>query len=414
MGERLNWMISVDDHVVEPPALWQERVPTKYRDQAPQVVRVDGTDYWAFEDVRTPIPGTLVTAGQDRDRVTPLPVNYADMDPAVYDLKARLAAMDADGVLASLCFPFFPRFAGQTFSEAKDRPFAYECLKIYNDWMIDEWCGEAPGRMIPLVIIPLYDPMLAAKEIERCAAKGARAVSFSENPSKLGYPSIHDIDGYWRPVLQAANDTEMPLCIHFGSSSSMPTTSPDAPLLVWAALAPVNLMFALTDWLFSGLLQDYPNLKICLSEGGIGWIPYMLERCDWEARDMRWASKGDFKYDMAAQGSIPELRPEFARKFDVPPSEIFRQHIYGCFIDDSFGSRHIEEVGVDNVMIETDFPHGDTSFPNSIANAHERLAGKSDEVKLKVMQDNAKRVFRFEPAPLPPTDSSGAGRLGQK
>ncbi|HMJ75119.1 MAG TPA: amidohydrolase family protein, partial [Iamia sp.] len=236
--------------------------------------------------------------------------------------------------------------------------------------------------------------------------KGPKAISFSENPTKLGYPSIHDLDGYWHPVLQAANDARLPLCIHFGSSSSMPTTSPDAPLLVWATLAPVNLMFALTDWLFAGLLPKYPDLKICLSEGGIGWIPYMLERSDWEARDMRWASKGNFKYDMAKAGSIPELRPEYARQFDEPPSELFKKHVYGCFIDDAFGSRHIEEVGVDNVMIETDFPHGDTTFPNSIANAHERLAGKSDELKLKVMQDNAIRVFDFEPAPIPTTTGS--------
>ena len=226
MDERLKWMISVDDHVIEPPGLWRDRIATKDRDRAPRVIREDGIDYWAFEAVRTPIPGTIVTAGQSRDVTSPLPVNYEDMDPAVYDLEARIEAMDRDGVLASLCFPFFPRFAGQTFSEASDREFAYQCLKIYNDWIIDEWCGGVPGRMIPLIIIPLYDPMLAAAEIERSAAKGAKAISFSENPTKLGYPSIHDLDGYWNPVLQAANDTKMPLCVHFGSSSSMPTTSP--------------------------------------------------------------------------------------------------------------------------------------------------------------------------------------------
>lgn len=408
MDERLNWLISVDDHVIEPPDLWVDRVAARDRDRAPQVTKDDnGVTFWAYEDVRTPIPGSLVAAGRPPEEVSPFPVGYEEMAPGCYDVDARIEEMNRDGVLASVNFPFFPRFAGQTFYEAKDRNFGLQCLRIYNDWMIDEWSGAYPGRFIPMIILPLWDPTLAAQEIERCAAKGAKAISFSENPSKLGLPSIHDPRGYWEPVLQAANDTGMPLCIHFGSSSSMPTTSPDAPLLVWAALAPVNLMFCLTDWLFSGQLPKFPNLKICLSEGGIGWIPYMLERCDWEARDMRWAAKGDFKYDMAEKGSVPELRKEGARVFDVAPSELFRQHVYGCFIDDSFGARHVEEVGIDNVMIETDYPHGDTSFPNSISSAHEQLAGKSDEVKYKILQGNARRVFDFQPAEIPGVPTKG-------
>src|SRR5690606_3183787 len=122
------------------------------------------------------------------------------------------------GILASLCFPSFPRFCGQIFAEANDKDLALLCVQAYNDWMIDEWCASAPGRFIPLVIMPLWDPPAAAREIERCAAKGATALAFSENPEPLGLPTIHDLGRYWDPLLAAAEAANMVICMHVGSS----------------------------------------------------------------------------------------------------------------------------------------------------------------------------------------------------
>src|SRR4029077_4264224 len=149
--------------------------------------------------------------------------------------------------------------------------------RVYNDWFIEEWCGKAPGRQIPIVTLPLWDPKLAAAEIERCASRGAKGIFFSENPYDLGTPSIHDKDGHWDPVFAAANDTGMPLLAHLGSSSRSTTTAPDAPYQVGAVLTGLNLSKFLVDWLFSGKLQRYPNLKLVMAEGGIGWIPWVLE-----------------------------------------------------------------------------------------------------------------------------------------
>lgn len=395
----LDWMVSVDDHIVEPPNLWVDRVAAKDRDRAPRVIREDGVDYWAYEDVRAAVPGETVAASQtDRTKVNMGAVNYEDMDPAIYDPVERVKAMNRAGVAAQTGFPFFPRYCGQTFLEAADRDFGWTCLRAYNDWVLEDWAGSAPGRFIPLVILPLWDPKLAVGEIERCAAKGAKAITFSENPSKLGLPSIHDQDQYWDPVFSAAEDTDMPLCIHFGSSSTIPTTSPDAPMIVWATLAPVNLMFCLTDWLFSNVLLRHDKLKICLSEGGIGWIPYMLERSDWEAKDKKhWVEKGDYRYDVAGKSSIAIFDPSGARNLDVLPSELFAKHVYGCFINDEFGARNLEAIGVDNVMMESDYPHGDGTYPDSIQAAHRLLEPYDDEVKYKVFMGNACRVFNFEP-----------------
>lgn len=281
---------------------------------------------------------------------------------------------------------------------AKDRDLALRCLRVFNDWVLDEWCGAAPGRFIPLVVVPLWDPRLAAEELERCVAKGARAVSFSENPHKLGLPSIHDDGGYWDPLLRTANDADVPLCIHFGSSSSLPTTSPDAPMVVWASLAPVNLMFTMVDWLFSRQLSKYENLKIVMAEGGIGWIPYLLERCDRTLRrGEEWYGQGDYEFDFALGRSA--LREGVAGiGTDVLPSELFRRHFYGCFIDDYVGVEQIGSIGVDNVMMESDYPHSDGSFPGTRTSVASMLDRFPEDQRWQLQCGNAIRLFDLVPS----------------
>ncbi|MSX88767.1 MAG: amidohydrolase family protein, partial [Actinobacteria bacterium] len=232
-GERsLDWMVSVDDHVLEPPTVWQDRVPARYRDVAPRLVTLDNGEFWAYEDRLVPTGGLAACAGKPRETFfTPNAITYADMLPGCYDVKARVEDMDTGNILASLCFPSFPRFCGQIFHEAKDKELALLCVQAYNDWMIDEWCASAPGRFIPLIIVPLWDPPSIAREIERCAAKGVTAVAFSENPEPLGLPTIHDLGRYWDPLMRAAEETGMVLCMHVGSSSQLPAICHDAPPL---------------------------------------------------------------------------------------------------------------------------------------------------------------------------------------
>ena len=207
-----------------------------------------------------------------------------DMRKGCWDQKARLEDMDVNHVEASLAFPSFPRFCGQTFTERKDKELGDLCVKAYNDWMFDEWCAGTNDRLIPLIIVQLWDPKLAAAEVRRNAARGSHAVTFSEIPPFLGLPSMHDKDGYWDPFLQACEETDTVVCMHIGSSSKMPSTSADAPAAVGSTLTYMNAAMSLTDWLMSGLFERFPRLKIAYSEGQIGWIPYVLERADkvWE------------------------------------------------------------------------------------------------------------------------------------
>jgi predicted TIM-barrel fold metal-dependent hydrolase len=396
---RLDWLISVDDHVLEPGHVWETRLPAKYKDLGPLLRTDDQGEAWFYEGQRLPTIGLSAAAGKKKEEFSPLPMTYADMRPGCYDSKARLEDMDRDGVLASLCFPSFPRFCGQTFYEGEDKTLGMLCVQAYNDWMVDEWAGVAPDRFIPMILIPLWDPKGAAKEIERMAGKGARAIAFSENPSPLGLPSIHDRDRYWDPVFAAAADTGMPLCTHLGSSSQLPQPSPDTPMISTVAMTPiVSIASTCIEWLFSGNFTRYPSLKLCLSEGGIGWIPYALERCDYVVeRQGYWASKGDFSGDLA-KGGAQYVEGAEGLDLSVMPSQLFREHVYGCFIDEAHGPANIDAIGVDNVMIETDYPHTDSSWPNSIEIAHKNLAHLSDDDKYKILRGNAERVFNFTPA----------------
>lgn len=387
----LDWLVSVDDHILEPPTLWTDRVASKDQERAPRMV-VDGVqEFWTYDGKRFPSSGLAAVAGKSKEEFSPEPVTYAEMRPGCYDPVARLEDMDRSGVLASLCFPTVTRFCGQMFMEASDREFGLECLQVYNDWLVEDWCGSAPGRYIPMTLIPLWDPALAAKELERCAAKGVTTFAFSENPTKLGLPSIHD--RYWDPVFSTANDAEMVVSMHVGSSSNVPRISDESPFLANLAWGAIRTAAAMLDWVFSSQLDRHPNLKIALSEGEIGWMPYFLERATQVVDKQRfWVAKGQNYMDFA--NSDVDLE-----NLDV--RERFRKHIFGCFIDDRHGVASIAEIGEDNIMLETDYPHSDSTWPHCIDVAKEQIGHLPPETQYKLLRGNAERLYRFTPAPEP-------------
>ncbi len=390
-------IISVDDHITEPATVWSDRLPSKYADVGPRIHRlpvkqmtfVGGNftaipgekgeegplaDWWFYEDLRRPLTRLDTAVGFSRDEVILAGITYDEMRQGSYKLKERLEDMDTAGIEASLCFPTFPRFCGQTFYEAKDKELAMLCVRAYNDWMVEEWCGESGGRMLPLCIVPLWDPVAAAAEVRRNAARGVHAVCFSEIPTNLGLPSIHDKDGYWKPFFAACNETATTINMHIGSGSKMPSTSPDAPAAVGSTLTFANCCFSMVDWLMSGVFTEFPNLKIAYSEGQIGWIPYILERANnvWE-ENRGWGGIAD--------------------KVLVPPSQLFKEHVYGCYFDDPHGLRSLEEIGVDNVTFECDYPHSDSTWPHTAKIAAEQTRELSDEVVYKLMRGNAIKML---------------------
>ncbi len=392
----LTWFVSVDDHLIEPARLWQERLPARWRDIGPRIVREGDAEFWVYEDRQIVTTGLNAVAGKRREEFSPEPITYDDMRPGCYVPAERVADMNRGFVLSSLLFPSFPRYCGQVFHEAKDKELALLCVQAWNDFVLEEFADAYPGRFIPMMIIPLWDPAAAVDEMERTAARGAKSIAFSENPTKLKLPSIHT--NYWDPVFRCAEETGFVLSMHVGSSSNMIKTSDDMPTLAAMAYgAPTNQAGALLDWLFSGNFERFPKLKIALSEGSIGWIPYFLEKAEQVVDKQRfWASR--FDIDLNPNHERGEAKSEGRFSLDTDIRRLFHDHVYGTFIEDHAGIRLLDVIGENNVMLECDYPHSDSTWPESINLARKWLGHLPEDVQHKIAIGNAARVYNFTPA----------------
>jgi predicted TIM-barrel fold metal-dependent hydrolase len=393
-GGELVELISVDDHVVEPPDLWTARCSAKNRDLVPRVERVravsaagsdallrsetDGEpcDWWVYEAKQIPLVTAAAAVGFEVPDKTP--TTFDALHDGCWKQHERLRDLTTDGIQASLCFPnVVPRFCGQTFYEATDREVGLECIRIYNDWLLEEWCaGAGWGRLLPLTLIPLWDVDLAVAEVERAAAKGTLAFAFSENPHQLGLPSIHS--GYWDPLFRVAADAGLMTCMHIGSSSHVPQTSPDAPYIISTCTHFSVTMGSLLDFVFSGTLDRIPGLKLFFAESQAGWIPYVLEQADWLWRRREGSSLG---------ADLP-----------APPSSYVPDRVFTSIYNDNFAMANRDKIGARQMCFEADFPHSVTSYPESRARAlqHCRDANMSDAEIYDFMRGNAIRGFGLD------------------
>jgi predicted TIM-barrel fold metal-dependent hydrolase len=390
-------IVDLDAHVVEPPDVWSSRLPVRYREAGPHIeylpagipklvgsgyAETPGTDgpdvaWWCYEDHRASLKRTIAAAGFTLDEIELRGVRYDEMRPGCWRVSDRIADMDMNGVEAQLCFPNYPRFCGQQFLWGKDKELALRCVQAYNDWMVEEWCGESGGRLIPLCLIPLWDVRLAVQEISRNAARGVRAVAFSEMPSYLDLPSIYS--RYWEPFFAACEETQTVICMHIGSGTKTPQASPDGPDAVAATILFGNSVASLADILFSGLLHRFPKLRLMYAEAQIGWIPYVLERADdvWTTH-RGWSN---------SQRHCPE-----------PPSTYYaRGHVYSCFFKDPVGVALLDRIGPDTVVFETDYPHSDSTWPHSREAAAEQFGHLEQSVVDKIARGNAIRLLGLTP-----------------
>jgi predicted TIM-barrel fold metal-dependent hydrolase len=383
-------LVSVDDHTVEPPDMFENHLPAKLKDLAPRSVKKpDGTDVWVYEGNEIPNIGLNAVAGRPPEEYNIEPTRYEDLRVGTYKVDERVKDMNRNGVLGSMCFPSFVQFCGQLFSKSKDLDVGLAMLKAYNDWHVDEWCGSHPGRFIPLSIPPIWDPQEMAKEVRRMAARGCHAVTFSEDPAKLGWP--HIFGDHWDPFFAACEDEGTIICLHIGSSSTILGLAEGAPIDIMITLTPLNAMHAATDLLWSPVLRKFPNLRFALSEGGIGWLPYWLERIDYVYQQHRYWTHQDFG--------------------DQLPSQLARDRFTFCFISDGAGleTRHL--IGVDQITWECDYPHSDSTWPHSPETLMKQLAGVPDDEINKVTHQNAMQAFRFDPFTHRPPEKCTAAAL---
>ena len=383
-------LVSVDDHVCEPRDMWDQHVPRAWKERAPKFVhRADGADVWVFEGREIPNIGLNAVVGRPREEYGMEPTAHSQLREGCYDVDARVADMNACGVLGSLCFASVPGMVGELFGRQEDKELARVMVQAYNDWHVDEWCGAHPGRFIPLALPMLWDPELMAKEVRRMARKGCHAMTFPDTPKGLGFPSLHD--EYWQPFWKACDEEGTIVCIHIGSGTGMSLEDPRAPVEVMISSTPISLYGCATDLVFSDFLRRYPNLKVALSEGGTGWVPYFLERID-------------YTYEHHHAWTHLDLGGK-------RPSDIFREHIVTCFIDDAVGVKTRDMIGIDNMTWECDYPHSDTTWPQAPEVLWRSLRDVPDAEINKITHENAMRHFRYDPFAVRRRDDCTVGAL---
>ncbi len=382
-------IISVDDHLIEPPDLFEDRMPAAVADRAPVLIELEGgAQAWSYEDNLYPNIGLNAVVGRPKDEWSMQPARFDEMRKGCWDIHARVADMDTAGLWASLCFPsLIAGFAGSVFSRSRDPELGLACVRAWNDWHHEVWAGTYPERIIALQITWLLDAAVAAEEVRRNAARGFKALSFPEDPHHLGLPSMHT--RHWDSLLRACEETGTVVCLHTGSAAWSASTSPGAPLEQATTLFPVNALAATAEWLWAGIPLRFPALNVALSEGGIGWVPMLLDRLD---------------YVMAHSG----VGGDRVWAGDVSPSEAVRRNFWFCSIDDPTTLQVRDRIGVDHIMVESDYPHADSSWPDTQTLLAERFQGLGDDEVAKVTHANAAGLFRH---PLPPvewTDAPGA------
>jgi predicted TIM-barrel fold metal-dependent hydrolase len=370
-------LVSVDDHICEPADMFDAHVPERYREYAPRVVEeADGSQQWYYGDVRGRNLGLNAVAGKPPEMFNVSPTRYEDMRPGCYRVDERVRDMSAGGQIAGLNFPNWTGFAGQVLQLGPDPEINLVMIRAYNDWHIDEWCGAHPDRFIPCGILPLFDVEASAVEIRRLAHKGCHAVTFSENPVGLGMPSMHT--DAWDPLYAACCDTATVLCCHIGSSSKRASTTPGAPPPVPMNLSSAMAIYTLGDLLWADFWHRFPDLRFSLSEGDIGWIPYFLARAEHTLdRHNGWMRQ-----------DLPQ---------GLRPTELFRERIICCFINDRIGMKLLDEFNIENLCWESDYPHSDSFWPRAPENLEELMTGVDDAAVSKITHENAMRHFQFDP-----------------
>lgn len=369
-------VISVDDHVVEPPHLFETWMPAALRERGPQIRETaEGAQIWEFEGKTYSQVGMNAVAGRRSESVKYEPFRFEQMRPGCYDIHARVKDMDLGGIWAMLNFPSqITGFCGRVFAFANDREVGKAAVRAWNDWLYNEWYLAYPSRVIPGGITYLGDQVEAVAEIERNAARGFTSVTLPERPHAIGLPSLWERD-FWDPIIRACVETDTVISLHVGSSGmySYPQGAPG--LQLGATMFGQLSLGACSEWLWSGYPKDNPTLKIAMSEGGIGWVPMLIDRLnniiDRSGYGLGWAER---------------------------PADILRRNFWFCTLDDPSTIALREVIGVDHIMLETDYPHGDGTWPHTQDVIEQYWAGIPAPELRKMCSENAAQLYRH---PLP-------------
>jgi predicted TIM-barrel fold metal-dependent hydrolase len=304
-----------------------------------------------------------------------------EVHPASHNPKARVEFMDETGIWAQIMYPNVAGFGGHKLATLEPS-LSGRIVSVYNDAMAEMQEGSN-GRLLPMALVPFWDIDTAVTEVARAAALGLKGIVMCSEPHAGGLPDL--VDRHWDPLWELCTELHLPINLHVGASEFgmeafmkgvWPSLSAERRHVVGCVQIEMHNGRILSNLLTSDLLVRFPETKWVSVESGIGWIPYVIERLEYQLRD-----------------TTPD-----GRGFDQPmPSELFRRQVYATFwFEDSGPSKLLEDVGFDNVMFETDFPHPTCLYPNAVEHAMKVLDPWGPEVTRKVMQDNAAKLYHID------------------
>ena len=376
-------VVSADSHMMEPADLWQTRLDAKYRDRAPKVI--DGYNgkkgsFFCVEGIRPfPVAGGFAAGNKPEELPKAWEKGYEGARPSGWDPVERIKDQAIDGVDAEVLYTTL----GMSLFGLDDAEFQQACFGAYNDW-VSEFCSHDPKRLFGIALISLEDIQAGVKEVERCAKKGMRGVMIWGSPPRDKPYSSREYDPFWA----AAQDVHMPISLHVvtskrGNQEKKRTSGEQAPPanVIRSGRQSVYMRLihevqqSITDIILGGVLERFPKLLIVSAENDTGWIPHYMYRADHAWEKFRYFDKD----------SLP-----------MPPSEYVRRQLYATFQDDPIGPSTWDYFGEDNYMWASDFPHTDSTWPESQAVIKKDFAKVPEHVTQKIIADNAIKLYRME------------------
>jgi predicted TIM-barrel fold metal-dependent hydrolase len=385
MDIRRLYIIDVDAHITEPPDLWTKRAPARFADRVPRVIEKDGVPMWSFDGVllgRLNLSSVIRPTGEKTPGPAFFTFDRGDIHPASSDMHARLEVLDKQGIWAQVLYPNVAGFGAQSFAKVVDPELRRLCVRLYNDAML-EIQEASKGRLLPMALMPWWDVDASIEEVHRTAADGLHGVNICTDPQLGGAPELWQRE--WEPFWEACAEHRQSVNFHIGASetsmnwygsSPWPGLDGERKLAIGSAMMYLSNARVLANLIFSGVLERFPTVKFVSVESGIGWIPFFLESLDYQ---------------------IHESSPSVVAALSMLPSEYFKRQVYGCFWFEKRQVRPvIEALGPSQILFETDYPHPTCLYPDPVGSAMRALEGLGDDVKRRVLQDNAAELYRVE------------------
>ena len=379
-------IIDVDAHITETADLWSSRAPAALKDRLPRIEERDGKRAWFVDGIELAMASPVSVIrhdGQKSRGVEFFGWQIEDVHRASWDMQARLEVLDGFGIHTQIIYPNLAGFGNERFMKVEDQDLRRACATIYNDAMA-EIQADTGERILPMALVPWWNIEHSVAEVERAKGMGLRGIVMCSDPDSIGLPDL-GADA-WTPFWEICNDLEMPVNFHIGASETSfnmfgRAAWPSMGMQRSLALGSTGLFLensrVIGNMLLSGVLERFPKVKLVSVESGIGWIPFMLEALDYE-----WEET--------------DLQAEV--KLSMPPSEYFKRQVYGCFwFEKTAPKLLVEQIGVDNLLFETDFPHPTCLYPDVKGYLADVTADWSDETKRKILRENAAALYKVKP-----------------